>query len=117
MGNKIKVHELAKKIGITSKEALERANKLGIQVSSHLSGLEEADAKKLEDSFKNKNMAKKEEKQPKENKTKKEKETKEEPVIIRRQVILEESEEKNKKKNKPEKSNEVGIVEKKRKKV
>ena len=116
MGNKIKVHELAKKIGITSKEALERANKLGIQVSSHLSGLEEADAKKLEDSFENKTMARKEEKQPKENKTKKEKEPKEEPVIIRRQVILEESEEKSKKKSKPEKNNEVGMVERDRKK-
>ena len=51
MGNKIKIHEIAKKIGVSSKEALERAKSLGIEVSSHLSGVEEQEAKRIEDSF------------------------------------------------------------------
>ena len=48
---KIKVHEVAKKVGVTSKEAVEKAKELGIDVKSHLSTLEESDAKKLEESF------------------------------------------------------------------
>lgn len=52
MGNKIKIHEIAKKIGVTSKEALERAKALGMEVSSHLSGIEEDEAKRIEESFK-----------------------------------------------------------------
>ena len=46
---KIKVHEIAKKVGVTSKEAVERAKELGIEVKSHLSTLEESDAKRIED--------------------------------------------------------------------
>ena len=90
MGNKIKIHEIAKKVGISSKDALERARLLGIEASSHLRGVEEEEAKKIEDSFKdgNKSTQKNEVKKAK-------KEVKEEPVIIRRQVILEENEEKN----------------------
>ena len=55
LGNKIKIHEIAKKVGVSSKEALERARSLGIDVSSHLSGVEEEEAKKIEDSFKDSN--------------------------------------------------------------
>ena len=58
MGNKIKIHEIAKKIGVTSKEALERAKALGMEVSSHLSGIEEDEAKRIEESFKNGNIDK-----------------------------------------------------------
>ena len=43
LGNKIKIHEIAKKVGISSKDALERARLLGIEASSHLSGVEEED--------------------------------------------------------------------------
>ena len=115
MGNKIKIHEIAKKIGVSSKEALERAKALGIDVSSHLSGVEEQEAKKIEDSFKNSNNAEMSQKQ-KENKPKKE--VKEEPVIIRRQVILEEDEDKNKKSKRQETSRNkgVGVVERDRNK-
>ena len=52
MGNKIKIHEIAKKIGVSSKEVLDKAKTLGIEVASHLSGVEEDEAKKIENSFK-----------------------------------------------------------------
>ena len=39
---KIKIHEIAKKLGLTSKEVLERAQELNMEVKSHLSGVEEA---------------------------------------------------------------------------
>ena len=107
LGNKIKIHEIAKKIGVSSKEALERAKSLGIEVSSHLSGVEDQEAKRIEDSFKGTNN----QAQKGEEKAKKVK--KEEPVIIRRQVILEDEEDKNKKTKKQEASRNkgVGVVE------
>ena len=43
---KIKIHEIAKEIGITSKEVIKIANDLGIDVKSHLSAVEEEQAKK-----------------------------------------------------------------------
>ena len=48
---KIKIHEIAKKLGLTSKEVVEMAQKLNIDVKSHMSGVEEEDAKKIENSF------------------------------------------------------------------
>ena len=47
MGNKVKIHEIAKKLGLSSKEVLEKAKALGIEASSHLSGLEDNDAKRF----------------------------------------------------------------------
>ena len=52
MGNKIKIHEIAKKIGVSSKEILERAKALGIKASSHLSGVEDEEAERIEKQFK-----------------------------------------------------------------
>ena len=46
---KIKIHEIAKKLNLTSKEVLEIANKLNIEAKSHLSGIEEEEAKKIEE--------------------------------------------------------------------
>ena len=43
---KIKIHEIAKKLGLTSKEILEIAKKLKIEAKSHMSGIEEIEAKK-----------------------------------------------------------------------
>ena len=85
MGNKTKIHEIAKKVGLSSKEVLEKAHALGIEASSHLSGLEEQDARRLEESLKsNNNMARSEEKSKKQKESKPKKESKEEPVIIRK---------------------------------
>ena len=48
---KIKIHEIAKKLGLASKDVLERAKKLGIDAKSHLSSIDEVDAKKIEESI------------------------------------------------------------------
>ena len=95
MGN-IKIHEIAKELGVNSKEVLEKAKKLGIEVKSHLSSVDEEIAKKIRGSFKEK-----EEKPVAKNKkeVKKDKNATEGHVIIRREVIVSEE---NKK---PEKSN------------
>ena len=42
-----KVHELAKEMNITSKELLEKAHQLGIDVKSHMSALSDADIDKI----------------------------------------------------------------------
>ena len=44
---KMKLYELAKEMEITSKELLEKAKKIGINVKSHLSSLEDEDIKIL----------------------------------------------------------------------
>ena len=48
---KVKLHEIAKKLGLSSKEVIDKAKELGIDVKNHLSILEDSDAKKLEESF------------------------------------------------------------------
>jgi len=118
LGNKVKIHEIAKRLGLSSKEVLEKAKALGIEASSHLSGLEDNDAKRLEESFTKQGNTKKSEDKPKKSKeTKPKKEVKEEPVIIRRQVILEENEEKSKKDKKQENSRkDVGFIEREKNK-
>ena len=115
---KIKIHEIAKKLGITSKEVLEVAQKLNIEAKSHLSGVEEDEANKIEKALsknnkveqQTKNEVKKENKKSdKLNNTKKEEKS---PVIIRREVII--SEEPDNKKEvvkKEEKKNNIGFVE------
>ena len=100
---KIKIHEIAKKIGVNSKEVLEKAMELGLDVKSHMSSVEEADVKKIESKFSG---------------VKKEvKEKKEEPVIIRRAVIVSEENEKVKEEKRPERkqNRDVGFIERERK--
>ncbi|MDR0979063.1 MAG: translation initiation factor IF-2 [Lachnospiraceae bacterium] len=102
LGNKVKIHEIAKKLNLNSKEILERANELNIKATSHLSSIEEDEAKKLENSFTAKSVKKEEKAKP------------EVPVIIRREVIIADKEEVKVKK--PEKTAaEIGFVEQKRK--
>ena len=120
---KIKIHEIAKKLEITSKEVLEMAHSLKINVKSHLSGVDDEQAKKIEDGFKTKKASNK----PNTSKTtnnkssknsKKEKPSKENknetPVIIRREVII--TEEQKKHETSPQvnqKKSSVGFVERK----
>ena len=111
--SKIKIHEIAKNLGIASKEVIAKANEIGINVSSHLSSVEEELAEKITEALKNKNEKSKNEKQKKE----KAKETKkaDAPVIIRREVIIDENDEKKEKeKQKEKRSKEVGFVERNR---
>ena len=44
---KVRVHELAKKLGLENKELIEKLNKAGLDIKSHSSAVEEADAMKL----------------------------------------------------------------------
>ncbi|MBR3152522.1 MAG: translation initiation factor IF-2 [Clostridia bacterium] len=95
--DKIKIHELAKKLGLTNKEVIEKANSLGIEVKSHLSSISEKEAETISKSLekKEKNTAPKKEK------------VNEQPVIMRRTVIIDEKEDKKEKSK-----SGVGIVEK-----
>ena len=76
---KMKIHEIAKELDLTSKEVIEKAKSLGLEVKSHLSSVEESVANKILSSFNKKKSASK----PKEEKASK-KEKADEPVIIRR---------------------------------
>lgn len=122
---KIKIHEIAKKIGLASKEVLEAATNLKIEVKSHMSSITEEEAKQIEKALAKKGTTKKEEKKEEKKKSKekeKEKDVKKEekaPVIIRREVIIAAEEEPEKKKEvvkKEEKKNNVGFVERKQNK-
>ena len=109
---KIKIHEIAKKLGLSSKEVLEKAKKLKIDAKSHLSGVDEEQAKTIENSFANNGESKTEnnkkiEKKVKENKN-------DSPVIIRREVIITEEKKKTEPtKKQSTKKDTVGFVERK----
>ncbi len=98
---KIKIYELAKELNLTSKEVIEKANKIGIEAKTHMSTVDEEQAKKLKEQFVKKpaeKTAKKEEKKA--------------PVIIRREVIITEEEKKeNKNSNENHNHKQVGFVE------
>jgi translation initiation factor IF-2 len=115
---KIKIYDIAKKLNLTSKEVLEVAKKLNINVKSHLSGIEEEEAKRIEDDINKKENKKQEKEMVKKEKmgTKKEEKA---PVIIRREVIISQEAEQTKKKEpvkKENKKNNVGFVERKQNK-
>ncbi len=117
---KIKIHEIAKDLGVESKEIIARAQKMGVEVTSHLSRVEEEIAKKIKDSFSKQENLKQEKKEEKEKKNmekekKQEKDNKKDstPVIIRRQVILAD-EVKEEKKEERENRKDVGFVERKK---
>ena len=116
---KIKIHEIAKKLNLTSKEVLEVAKKLNIEAKSHLSGVDEEQATKIEKELL-KNTSKDKVQTPKENTKKAKKEEKKEtPVIIRREVIIEEEQEKKEKEKaqkQQKRNNNVGFVERKQNK-
>ena len=44
---KIKIHEIAKEVGLTSKEIIKIANDLGIGVTSHLSAVDDEQASQM----------------------------------------------------------------------
>ena len=115
---KIKIYEIAKKFGLNSKEVLEIAQKLNIDVKSHLSGVEEDEAKKIEEALSG-NKSKKQEKQTSNKGKADNKKEEKAPVIIRREVIISEEDEQAKKKEmdkKQTKKNNVGFVERKQNK-
>ena len=113
--DKIKIYELAKKIDIASKDLVNKAKELGMEVSSHLSSISLEQAEKLEKSLKSGKTTSN--KQAKEEKNKSKEETKKgsTPVIIRREVIISDDEDKAKEeeKRKANSRKDVGFVERK----
>lgn len=110
---KIKIHEIAKELNLTSKEIIKRAEELRIDVKNHMSSVEEELAKKIKESFKTK---KKEEGKAAVQEKKEKKIKQDTPVIIRREVIVSEEElakreEEEKKKKMEQKQKEVGFIE------
>ena len=120
---KIKIYEIAKKLNLTSKEVLDVAKELNIDVKSHLSGVGEDEASKIESKLKgngNKEEVKKKAKKQEKGTTKAKQESKKDekaPVIIRREVIIEDEQDKKKEEaKKQEKKNNIGFVERKQNK-
>ncbi len=111
--SKIKLHEIAKELGLESKEVVAKAQELGIDVKSHMSAVDDDQAEKIKNSFGkgSKNHTEKD-KVEKEEKKKVEKQT---PVIIRREVIRADSDEKEEKKvEQSVNRSDVGFVERKK---
>ena len=59
---KIKLYDIAKELNLTSKEVLEIAKDLKINVKSHLSSVEESEAQKIKERIKNLKTKKEEKK-------------------------------------------------------
>ena len=116
---KIKMYDIAKELGLTSKEVMNIAIKLNIDVKSHLSSVSEEDAKRIKNSVKT-DLPKKEE--IKKEEVKKEHNKKEDrndsPVIIRREVIIADEKQQPKEQLKKEerKNNNIGFVERRQNK-
>lgn len=102
---KIKLYELAKEMNVSSKDLLERAKKLGIELKSHLSVVTDEDVKKLkENNNETENKSKKSEKKHEE------KNKKDNPVIIRREVIIQDEPKKEEKKVEKKENNKNPFV-------
>ena len=95
--SKIKIHELAKKLNLNSKELVEKAKQIGMDVKNHLSGITEDEAEKLEKQYKQQSNDVQSEKKEKPVANKKEKSENNAPVIIRREVIIKDDEQEKKK--------------------
>ena len=90
---KIKIFELAKELDVNNKDLVAIAKDLGLDVKSHLSSIEEEDAKKIKASMKKsgkKEASKSESSKSKEENSEKATKKTTGNVIIRREVIVEE---------------------------
>ena len=114
---KIKIYDIAKELDLTSKEVMEIAQKLKIEAKSHLSSVDEEDAKRIKENAKNKGM-KKEEKKVNTEKQEKKIDKNSSPVIIRREVIIadENNTQKESSKKEEKKNSNIGFVERKQNK-
>ncbi len=97
---KQKVYELAKTLGLANKDLIEKLNKMGIDVKSHLSTLSEEDVKKVMNSNSQKSKSS--------NNTTEKQTNKNNNVIIRREIqVVEKTVNENKKDNKKD---DIGFV-------
>lgn len=113
--DKIKIYELAKKLDITSKDLVNKAKELGMEVSSHLSSISVEQAEKLEKSLKGSGNTSNKQAKEEKNKGKEENKKGSTPVIIRREVIISDDEDKKREdeKRKENSRKDVGFVERK----
>ena len=109
---KMKLYELAKEMNVSSKDLLEKAKKMGIDVKSHLSSIEDEDIKKLKSSDKTESSKKEEKKKNTPKATTK----KDDPVIIRREVIIEEEKKQKNQEKRQYEENKNPFVERSNKK-
>ncbi len=112
---KMKLYELAKEMDVSSKDLLEQAKEMGINIKSHLSVISDDDAKNLKAKYQRKGVTDvkpKEEKKPKKENSQK----KDNPVIIRREVIIEEEGNKEKKQEPKRNDNKNPFVQRNQKK-
>ena len=96
---KIKIHELAKQLGVASKEIVSIANELGANVKNHLSTIDEQMVKKIKNKFSKEMKSQSMDNKEKKSNTQEKKQDENAPVIIRRAVIISEEEESNKENN------------------
>ena len=111
---KIKIYEIAKELDLTSKEVLEMAQKLNFDVKSHMSSVEEEDAKKIKNGFSKKEEKVQKIEKPEKQQTAVPKKEEKAPVIIRREVIITEDDDQAKKqeqKRQETRNNNIGFVE------
>ena len=112
---KMKLYELAKEMDVSSKDLLEQAKEIGINIKSHLSVISDEDVKNLKSRYQREDTtaeSKKEEKKPKKENSQK----KDNPVIIRREVIIEEAGSKEKKQETKHNENKNPFVQRNQKK-
>ena len=93
--DKVKIHEIAKELGVASKEIVSIANELGANVKNHLSTIDEQMVKKIKNKINNKEMKNQSMDKNKEKKSNTQEKRQEDkaPVIIRRAVIISDEEE------------------------
>ena len=101
---KMKLYELAKDLNLTSKELLDKAIEMGINVKSHLSSLEDEDITKIKKNLSNSSTKKTSEKK------KNEKKDTSAPVIIRREVIVEDENKKIEEKKSKQTQNKTPFI-------
>ena len=103
---KLKVHELAKELGMQSKELVDKLTNMGYDVKSHLSTLEDSEVKEI------KNKMKKDDSNTAPEKVQMKKEKKPiAPVIIRREVTrIENTSEEKVAENRVDRRDDLGVV-------
>lgn len=98
---KMKVHELAKELGMSSKVLLDKLIEMKYDVKSHMSTLEDSEVEKITETFKNKSDVSKEQKKNKKPMS---------PVIIRREVTRIETAPDDSKKSQEKSDSTFGVV-------
>ena len=96
---KIKIHELAKQLGVASKEIVSIANELGANVKNHLSTIDGQMVKKIKNKFSKEMKSQSMDNKEKKPNTQEKKQDENAPVIIRRAVIISEEDESKKEDN------------------